>query len=62
VDREPKTGVERRAFLKTLGLGAVGAATVAPLVGEAKETAQEREKPRYQVTDHVKRFYKLNRL
>lgn len=57
------TGIGRRDLLKGLGLGAASAAAlaVAP-AAEAVETPQEQVKPRYAETDHVKRFYALNRL
>jgi hypothetical protein len=55
----------RRDFLRALGAGA-GVAVVAagPLAGGAKadsETNDEKRKPRYQETEHVKAFYRVNR-
>ena len=62
---EQKATVGRRDFLRTLGLGAgVAAAAAAPLATEAvadSENAAERRKARYQETDHVKAFYRVNR-
>ena len=57
-------GIDRRDLLKGLGLGAAGAAAAvaAPGAAEAAETPQEQVKPRYAETEHVKRFYALNRL
>lgn len=52
----------RRQFLQTLGAGAV--ATTAPLVTGAKadnETNDEKRRSRYQASDHVKTFYRVNR-
>ena len=62
--KDEKTGIERRDLLKGLGLGAAGAAAAALTAGaaEAAETPQEQVKSRYRETDHVKRFYALNRL
>ncbi len=66
--RNPPSGnpLQRRDILKTLGLGAAGAAAVAVLpAGEeaqAMESPQEQVKTRYRETEHVKRFYALNRL
>ncbi len=58
--------VERRRFLQGLGVAAGGAAaatagTVA-LAAEVNETDEEQAKGRYQETEHVKRFYALNRV
>jgi hypothetical protein len=59
--------LERRDFLRGLGL-ATGTAAVAaaPVVlstpAEANETPEEQAAKRYQETDHVRRFYALNRL
>jgi hypothetical protein len=57
--------VARRDLLRTLGLGAGVAATVAgPLAGPANadtESNDEKRKPRYRETDHVKTYYRVNR-
>jgi hypothetical protein len=63
---EKKTTVGRRDFLRKVGIGAVGAgATVAaPLTGPARadtENNDEKRKARYQETDHIKTFYRVNR-
>ncbi|MCP4615616.1 MAG: twin-arginine translocation signal domain-containing protein [Bradyrhizobium sp.] len=63
---EKKTTVGRRDFLRKVGIGAVGAgaAVAAPLVESARadsETNDEKRKPRYQETDHVKTYYRVNR-
>ena len=55
--------VGRRDFLRVLGVGAGAAATV-PLVSGARadsETNDEKRKARYQETDHVKKYYSVNR-
>ena len=62
---EKKTTVGRRDFLRKVGIGAVGAgATVAaPLAGSAladSESIDEKRKARYQETDHVKTYYRVN--
>jgi hypothetical protein len=61
---EPEKTVGRRDFLRALGAGA-GIAATAPIVAiEAKadsETNDEKRKARYQETDHVKKFYSVNR-
>ena len=58
--------VERRGFLKSLGLvagGAAGAAAGTVVAAEEQpEAPEEQAKSRYQETEHVKRFYDLNRL
>ena len=61
-ERESKLG--RRAFLRTLGVGATAVAGTAPLAGEARadtETNDEKRKARYKETEHVKTFYRVNR-
>ena len=58
-----KRTVGRRDFLRALGVGA-GAAATAPLATAAKadsETNDEKRKARYQETDHVKTYYRVNR-
>ena len=59
-----KTSLARRDFLKTLGVGAGVAAAAPVLTGSAaadSETNEEKRKSRYQETDHVKTFYRVNR-
>ena len=62
--RGDKAKLGRRDFLRVLGAGA-GAAAVAPtLASEARadsEDDQEKRKARYQETDHVKAYYRVNR-
>ena len=56
---------DRRAVLRTLGIGA-GAATAAaggltrPVKADS-ETNDEKRKARYQETDHVRAFYRVNK-
>jgi GH24 family phage-related lysozyme (muramidase) len=64
--REEKVSVGRRDFLRTVGVGTVGAgATLAtPLMGPARadsENNDEKRKARYKETDHVKAYYRVNR-
>jgi hypothetical protein len=57
------SATSRRAFLRTVGIGATAAAA-APLSGEAladTENNDEKRKTRYKETDHVKAFYRVNR-
>ncbi len=59
-----KTAVGRREFLRVLGAGATVAAAAPLGATEAKadtETNDEKRKARYQETDHVKTFYRVNR-
>ena len=62
---EKKMTVGRRDFLRKVGIGAVGAgAAVAGSVTPARadtETNDEKRKARYQETDHIKTFYRVNR-
>ena len=58
--------LDRRGFLKGIGTGAAGAATVAAGVGAAgpavaAESSADRKKARYRETDHVKKYYATNR-
>jgi hypothetical protein len=59
-----KTAVGRREFLRTIGLSAgIAVTAAAPLVTDAKadtENNDEKRKSRYQETDHVKTFYRVN--
>jgi hypothetical protein len=56
--------LDRRGFLKALGVGAGAAATtaiaVAP-VAVAGESDADKKKARYKESDHVKAFYRTNR-
>lgn len=60
---QSKIALERRQFLRALGVGA--AVTVAgPLTTEAMadtETNDEKRKARYKETEHVKSYYRVNR-
>jgi hypothetical protein len=63
---EKKTTVGRRDFLRKVGIGAVGAgaAVAAPLMETARadtETNDEKRKARYQESDHIKTYYRVNR-
>ena len=55
----------RRELLRALGAGAgVAAVSAAPLATAARadsESNDEKRKARYQETDHVKTFYRVNR-
>jgi hypothetical protein len=60
---EKKTTLGRREFLRVLGAGAGVTATV-PLATGARadsESNDEKLKARYKETDHVKKFYSVNR-
>lgn len=60
---QDKTMVGRRDFLRVLGAGA-GAAAAVPLASEARadsESNDDKRKARYKETDHVKKFYSVNR-
>ena len=59
-----KAKLGRRDVLRALGVGA-GAAAIAPsFASEARadsESNDEKRKARYQETDHVKAYYRVNR-
>ena len=63
--RQNDKTVGRRDFLRALGGGAtLAAAAAAPLATEAvadSESNEEKRKARYQETDHVKAYYRVNR-
>lgn len=63
--REKKTKVGRRDFLRAIGAGTgLAAVALTPLATPAKadtENNDEKRKPRYKETDHVKAFYRVNR-
>lgn len=56
---------DRRGFLRLMGAAPAAAAAVVALDGgqaaAGTETAEERKKPRYRETEHVKSFYRVNR-
>jgi hypothetical protein len=59
-----KPTVGRREFLRALGAGAGVAVASAPLATGARadtESNDEKRKARYKETDHVKKFYSVNR-
>ena len=62
---DDKTTVDRRGFLKGLGVGTAGSAAALaatlPTAAAAAESDAEKKKKRYQETDHVKTFYRTNR-
>jgi hypothetical protein len=55
--------VGRRDFLRVLAAGAGAAATTAQFAGEAagSESDQEKRKPRYRESEHVRAYYRVNR-
>jgi hypothetical protein len=60
-EKEAKVG--RRDFLRKVGVGTVGAGAT-PLISSAQadsESNDEKRKARYQETDHVKEYYRVNR-
>jgi hypothetical protein len=57
------TSFGRRQFLRAFGAGVIATAAVPPVL-EAKadsETNDEKRKPRYRESDHVKAFYRVSR-
>jgi hypothetical protein len=64
MDAGGKAKVGRRDFLRALGAGAgvaVATAGVATSARADSETNDEKRKPRYKETEHVKTFYRVNR-
>ena len=63
MNRQTKTGPERRQFFRALG-GAAAAAAAAPLAPRARadsESDDEKRKARYRESDEVKTYYRVNR-
>jgi hypothetical protein len=62
--QQDKKAVGRREFLRALGAGAGVAAVAATPMAAQPAVAQQNEDPkkkaRYQVSDHVKTFYRVN--
>lgn len=59
-----KAKVGRREFLRVFGAGAGVAAAAGSLSTSARadsESNDEKRKPRYRETEHVKTFYRVNR-
>lgn len=61
-----KATVDRRDFLRKVGIGTAGAgaALTTPLLTSAQadsESENEKRKARYRETDDVKAFYRVNR-
>ena len=61
-----KATVDRRDFLRKVGIGTVGAgaALTTPLMTGARadsESDYDKRKARYRLTDHIKNFYRVNR-
>jgi hypothetical protein len=62
--RQQDARLGRREFLRTFGVAASAVAATGLLGDQARadtETRDERRKPRYRETDHVKTFYRVNR-
>lgn len=60
---ERKTALSRRNFLRAFGgvsTTAVAAAALAPTAAQAYDPGDEETRARYQETDHVKAFYRVN--
>jgi hypothetical protein len=61
-NRQDKTALGRRQFLRALGAGAaVAAAPLAPEAAADSESNDEKRKARYRETDEVKTYYRVNR-
>lgn len=59
-----QTTTNRRNFLRAFGsasTAAVASAAFAPTEVQAYDAGQEEMRARYQETDHVKTFYRVNR-
>jgi hypothetical protein len=66
MSKQSKTTIGRRDFLQKVGIGTVGGGVTlaAPFVKVAQadsESNNEKRKARYKETDHVKKYYRVNR-
>jgi len=62
--KQQNASLGRRGFLRTFGVAATAVVATSPLGNQTRadtETPDERRKPRYRETDHVKTFYRVNR-
>jgi hypothetical protein len=63
--KQRQAGLGRRDFIRALGAGASAAVTSAePFADKAladTETEDEKRKPRYRESEHVKTYYRVNR-
>jgi len=60
---KPRSALSRRNFLQAFGgvsTTAVAAVALAPTEAQAYDPGQEEMRARYQETDHVKAFYRVN--
>jgi len=62
-DKKEKAGIDRRRFLLGAGVGATAAAAAqfAGRTAQAMDPGAEETKSRYQESDHVKSYYRVNR-
>ena len=56
---KPKLG-RRQLFRAIGGVAAAAAATASPALADS-ESADDKRKPRYKETDHIKNYYRVNR-
>jgi len=64
MNKQNKSKLGRREFLRAIGLGAgVAATAAAPLATKAAaaESSTERKKARYKESEQVKTYYRVNR-
>ena len=58
---QPEVRVDRRGFLRGAGIAAAAAVPVAASAEQLVRPTEHQAPARYQETEHVKRFYALNR-
>jgi hypothetical protein len=64
MNKKRKLRVARREFLRSLGIGVAAAAGAGRLSSQSAadtETNDEKRKPRYRESEHVRAFYRVNR-
>jgi len=63
MEAQPKPKLGRRQLFRAIGgvAAAAAAATVASPAMADSESADDKRKPRYKESDHVKAYYRVNR-
>ncbi|HEV8681119.1 MAG TPA: hypothetical protein VGQ90_17210 [Stellaceae bacterium] len=64
MEAQPKAKLGRRQLFRAIGVAAASVAAAAPVASPAladSEGTDDKRKPRYKESDHVKAYYRVNR-